>query len=66
MYLMKEQQPTGDWLPGPLEGVFAPPGGMRYPNYKFHFTLIALGQYAKLYGNEELAVETPKHMSTVL
>ncbi|KAF2835332.1 squalene-hopene-cyclase [Patellaria atrata CBS 101060] len=53
-YLMEQQQQTGDWLPGALEGVFAPPGGMRYPNYKFHFTLSALGRFAKLYGNEQL------------
>jgi protostadienol synthase len=53
-YLMSVQQPTGDWLPGSLEGVFAPPGGMRYPIYKFHFSLIALGMYVKLYGDDEL------------
>lgn len=53
-WLVKKQQKTGDWLPGSLEGVFASPGGMRYPNYKFHFTLGALGKYTKLYGNEVL------------
>lgn len=53
-YLVKQQQKTGDWLPGSLEGVFAPPGGMRYPNYKFHFTLIALGKYAQEHGNDDL------------
>ncbi|KAH3303311.1 hypothetical protein KXW39_001614 [Aspergillus fumigatus] len=55
-YLVKEQQDTGEWLPGPLEGVFAPPGGMRYPNYKFHFTLMALGRYVAIHGNECLAI----------
>ncbi|KAL2864100.1 oxidosqualene cyclase helA [Aspergillus lucknowensis] len=55
VYLMKQQQDTGEWLPGTLEGVFAPPGGMRYPNYKFHFTLMALGRYAKVYGDEDLS-----------
>lgn len=54
VFIMRQQQETGDWLPGTLEGVFAPPGGMRYPNYKFHFTLIALGMYVRMYGNERL------------
>lgn len=52
VFLMRQQQDTGEWLPGALEGVFAPPGGMRYPNYKFSFTLTALGRYAEVYGNE--------------
>jgi lanosterol synthase/protostadienol synthase len=56
-YLMKEQKDTGEWLPGALEGVFAPPGGMRYPNYKFHFTLMALGRYAAVRGDECLAAQ---------
>ncbi|KAL1917673.1 uncharacterized protein VTP21DRAFT_4066 [Calcarisporiella thermophila] len=54
IYLMRQQQETGEWLPGGLEGVFAPPGGMRYPNYKFHFSIWALGSYANLYGNTPL------------
>ena len=53
-WLVRRQQPTGDWLPGSLEGIFASPGGMRYPNYKFHFTLAALGKFKELYGNPEL------------
>jgi len=53
-WLVRQQQPTGDWLPGSLEGIFASPGGMRYPNYKFHFTLAALGKFKELYGNPEL------------
>ncbi|KAF2753859.1 putative squalene-hopene-cyclase [Pseudovirgaria hyperparasitica] len=53
-FLMDAQQPMGDWLPGTLEGVFVPPGGMRYPLYKFHFTLLALGRYVKRYGDVEI------------
>lgn len=53
-WLVKQQQKTGEWLPGSLEGIFASPGGMRYPNYKFHFTLAALGKYKELYGDEIL------------
>lgn len=49
-WLMSHQQATGEWLPGSLEGIFACPGGMRYPNYKFHFTLAAIGKYIERYG----------------
>ena len=53
-YLMKTQQPTGDWLPGKLEGIYTPPCGYRYPLYKLHFTLSALGEYVKRYGNDRV------------
>ncbi|WEW56962.1 squalene cyclase [Emydomyces testavorans] len=52
-YIMKTQQPTGDWLPGKLEGIYVPPGGYRYPLYKFHFSIKALAQYIKRYGTSE-------------
>lgn len=52
-WLMRQQQDTGDWLPGSLEGIFASPGGMRYPNYKFHFTLGAIGKYVERLGHQE-------------
>lgn len=55
-WLMSRQQATGEWLPGSLEGIFACPGGMRYPNYKFHFTLAAIGKYIEHYGDEYLVV----------
>ncbi|KAI0391960.1 lanosterol synthase [Xylariaceae sp. FL0594] len=51
-WLVRKQQKTGEWLPGSLEGIFASPGGMRYPNYKFHFSLAALGKYIERYGND--------------
>lgn len=50
-YLMMSQQSSGDWLPGTLEGIYTPPCGYRYPLYKFHFTLKALGMYVKRYGD---------------
>ncbi|KAM5442436.1 putative protostadienol synthase [Microsporum ferrugineum] len=56
-WLMRAQQATGEWLPGSLEGIFACPGGMRYPNYKFHFTLSAIGRYIERYGDEPLYVK---------
>ncbi|RYP15992.1 hypothetical protein DL765_005389 [Monosporascus sp. GIB2] len=56
-WLVRQQRRTGDWVPGSLEGIFACPGGMRYPNYKFHFTLSAIGKYIDRYGNEALFEE---------
>ncbi|KAI0533933.1 squalene-hopene-cyclase [Xylaria digitata] len=53
-YLTKTQQPSGEWLPGTLEGIYTPPCGYRYPLYKFHFTLKALACYARRYGNSPL------------
>jgi lanosterol synthase/protostadienol synthase len=53
-WLVTQQRRTGEWRQTALEGIFASPGGMRYPNYKFHFTLGALGKYAAIYGDEPL------------
>lgn len=53
-WLVRRQENTGEWKQKALEGVFASPGGMRYPNYKFHFTLGALGKYVAYYGDEVL------------
>lgn len=58
-YLMRAQQPSGDWLPGTLEGIYTPPCGYRYPLYKFHFTLKALGMYMKRRGNNPI-VKPPR------
>ncbi|RUP49592.1 hypothetical protein BC936DRAFT_142088 [Jimgerdemannia flammicorona] len=33
---------------------FPSPGMISYPNYKFAFTIYALGRYAKRYGNPKL------------
>jgi lanosterol synthase/protostadienol synthase len=54
-YIMKAQQPAGDWLPGKMEGIYTSPCGSRYPLYKFHFTLKALGLYVKRYGNNRVS-----------
>ncbi|KAB5570734.1 putative squalene-hopene-cyclase [Coniochaeta sp. 2T2.1] len=53
-FLIGRQQPTGDWLPGTLEGIYTPPCGYRYPLYKFHFSLRAVSQYLKRYGDKKL------------
>lgn len=53
-YIMKTQQPTGEWLPGKLEGIYTPPCGYRYPLCKFHFALKALGQDVKRHGNNRV------------
>ncbi|KAL2125971.1 hypothetical protein VTI74DRAFT_2053 [Chaetomium olivicolor] len=53
-FLIRTQQPTGDWLPGALEGIYTPPCGYRYPLYKFHFTIKALAQYVQQYGDKKL------------
>ncbi|KAG6038365.1 hypothetical protein E4U41_004263, partial [Claviceps citrina] len=41
-WLVRRQENTGEWKQKALKGIFATPGRMRYPNYKFHFTLGAL------------------------
>lgn len=60
-WLMAQQQETGEWLPGSLEGIFASPGGMRYPNYKFHFTLGAIGKYVERYDQRGGGGVSTKH-----
>ncbi|KJK79832.1 Lanosterol synthase [Metarhizium anisopliae BRIP 53293] len=56
-WLVRQQKDTGEWTQTALEGIFASPGGMRYPNYKFHFTLGALGKYIDLYGDESCELQ---------
>lgn len=51
VFLMKRQQPSGEWLQESIEGVFNHSCAIRYPNYKFIFPIWALGQYAELHGN---------------
>ncbi|KAJ2359469.1 hypothetical protein GGF43_000088 [Coemansia sp. RSA 2618] len=51
LFLMKRQQPNGEWLQESIEGVFNHNCGIRYPNFKFIFPIWALGRYAELYGN---------------
>ncbi|KAJ1780422.1 hypothetical protein LPJ77_000335 [Coemansia sp. RSA 2523] len=51
VFLMKRQQPNGEWLQESIEGVFNHSCGIRYPNFKFIFPVWALGKYAEVYGN---------------
>lgn len=47
--LMERQQENGEWLQEAIEGVFNKSCMISYPNYKFTFTLKALGLFAKKY-----------------
>ncbi|KAJ2006111.1 hypothetical protein GGI02_001215 [Coemansia sp. RSA 2322] len=51
IFLMKKQQPNGEWLQESIEGVFNHSCAIRYPNYKFVFPIWALGRYAELCGD---------------
>ncbi|KAJ1731063.1 hypothetical protein LPJ72_004141 [Coemansia sp. Benny D160-2] len=51
VFLMKRQQPNGEWLQESIEGVFNHSCAIRYPNYKFIFPIWALGRYAEIYGD---------------
>ncbi|OZJ01405.1 hypothetical protein BZG36_05638, partial [Bifiguratus adelaidae] len=50
--IMNRQQANGEWLQESIEGVFNRNCMISYPNYKFSFTIWALGRYARLYGND--------------
>ncbi|KAM7204701.1 lanosterol synthase [Naviculisporaceae sp. PSN 640] len=50
--IMDRQQPNGEWLQEAIEGVFNKSCMISYPNYKFTFTIKALGMFAKRYPNE--------------
>ncbi|KAL7312217.1 Lanosterol synthase (Oxidosqualene--lanosterol cyclase), variant 2 [Mucor circinelloides] len=50
-FIMKRQQANGEWLQESIEGVFNKNCMISYPNYKFSFTIWALGQYASVYGD---------------
>ncbi|GME60715.1 putative oxidosqualene:lanosterol cyclase [Neofusicoccum parvum] len=52
--IMQRQQANGEWLQEAIEGVFNNSCMISYPNYKFIFTMKALGMYAKIYGDEVL------------
>jgi lanosterol synthase len=49
--IMSRQQPNGEWLQEAIEGVFNKSCMISYPNYKYTFTMKALGMFAKRYGN---------------
>ncbi|KAJ1559273.1 Lanosterol synthase (Oxidosqualene--lanosterol cyclase), partial [Cladochytrium tenue] len=52
--IMSRQQPNGEWLQEGIEGVFGKNCMISYPNYKFIFTIWALGRYAKVWGNHPI------------
>jgi lanosterol synthase len=58
--IMGRQLPTGEWLQEGIEGVFNHNCMISYPNYKFAFTIWALGRYAKLFGNRETPVTSSR------
>lgn len=47
--IMERQQENGEWLQEAIEGVFNKSCMISYPNYKFTFTIKALGLFAKKY-----------------
>ncbi|KAI8978140.1 terpenoid cyclases/protein prenyltransferase alpha-alpha toroid [Pilobolus umbonatus] len=49
--IMKRQQSNGEWLQESIEGVFNKNCMISYPNYKFAFSIWALGKYANTYGD---------------
>ena len=52
--IMERQQPNGEWLQEAIEGVFNKSCMISYPNYKFTFTMKALGMFAKRYPDESV------------
>ncbi|KAI8097506.1 terpenoid cyclases/protein prenyltransferase alpha-alpha toroid [Halteromyces radiatus] len=55
-FIMQRQQSNGEWLQESIEGVFNKNCMISYPNYKFSFTIWALGKYARTYGDKALLV----------
>jgi lanosterol synthase len=51
-FIMSRQQANGEWLQEAIEGVFNKSAMISYPNYKFTFTIKALGMFAKKYPQE--------------
>ncbi|CAG8567729.1 4222_t:CDS:10 [Diversispora eburnea] len=49
--LMSRQLSNGEWKQEASEGVFSKYCTIRYPSYKFIFTIWALGKYAKIYND---------------
>ena len=54
--IMRRQQPNGEWLQEAIEGVFNKSCMISYPNYKFTFTLKALGMFARKYPDVKVIV----------
>jgi lanosterol synthase len=56
--IMDRQQPNGEWLYEAMEGVFNKSCTIVYPNYRFTFTIKALGMFARKYPDIKLG---PSH-----
>ncbi|KAL9100184.1 MAG: hypothetical protein Q9163_004405, partial [Psora crenata] len=52
--IMGRQRANGEWLQEGIEGVFNKSVMISYPNYKFIFSIKALGMFARRYGDIEL------------
>ncbi|KAK4164433.1 terpenoid cyclases/protein prenyltransferase alpha-alpha toroid [Cladorrhinum sp. PSN259] len=52
--IMERQQPNGEWKQEAIEGVFNKSCMISYPNYKFTFTMKALGMFAQKYPEEKV------------
>lgn len=52
--IMERQQANGEWLQEAIEGVFNKSCMISYPNYKFTFTIKALGMFATRYPDEKV------------
>ncbi|EFY94967.1 squalene/oxidosqualene cyclase family protein [Metarhizium robertsii] len=53
--LMSRQQDNGEWLEEEIPGAFHGFCSFSYPNYKFSFTIRALGTFATRYPDEKVA-----------
>jgi lanosterol synthase len=51
---MDRQLPNGEWAQEAMEGVFNNSVLISYPNYKFIFTMMALGKFAKRHPDEKV------------
>ncbi|KAF1951577.1 terpene synthase [Byssothecium circinans] len=47
--IRRRQQPNGEWLQEAVEGIFNCTCTIEYPNYKFHFSIRALGRFEHEY-----------------
>lgn len=47
--IMSRQQRNGEWLQEGIEGIFNKSCAISYPNYKFIFTTLGLGMFARKY-----------------
>ncbi|KAF7587745.1 Lanosterol synthase (Oxidosqualene--lanosterol cyclase) [Aspergillus hancockii] len=52
--MMARQQANGEWLQEAVEGMFNKTCAISYPNYKFMFTMLALGKFATVYPDYKL------------